>query len=459
MNLRRSEIDLTQGSVWKQIARFAWPLLIGNIFQQMYNTVDSIVLGQYVNKEALAAVGSVGSSINAIIGFFIGIATGAGVVIAQYCGAKDDRKLSDAVQTTMVVALAACVICTFLGNLSVPLFLKIMKMEKTPEVYKMADRYLRIYFWGVSGMLLYNVGAGILRAVGDSLRPLIFLIITTVINTVLDILFVTKYNWKIEGVAYATVIAQFISAFMVLYVLTSSHMAYRVDWLRLRVDRSILAAIFKIGLPSAVQSFITSFSNVFVQGYINVFGADCMAGWTAYGKIDQFALLPISSISLASTTFTGQNLGAGKRERAKEGLKVTMRMAAIVCVGLCIPMILFRRSLISIFNTEEDVLYYGSIFLMMMSPFYIMCAINNIYAGVLRGAGCSLPPMIIMLSSFVAFRQIYLYVFSHLTHSFYVVALAYPMGWILCSTLLLIYYYRGGWEKKSTILTQMKKEA
>lgn len=247
MNLRRSEIDLTQGSVWKQIARFAWPLLIGNIFQQMYNTVDSIVLGQYVNKEALAAVGSVGSSINAIIGFFIGIATGAGVVIAQYCGAKDDRKLSDAVQTTMVVALAACVICTFLGNLSVPLFLKIMKMEKTPEVYKMADRYLRIYFWGVSGMLLYNVGAGILRAVGDSLRPLIFLIITTVINTVLDILFVTKYNWEIEGVAYATVIAQFISAFMVLYVLTSSHMAYRVDWLRLRVDRSILAAILKSG--------------------------------------------------------------------------------------------------------------------------------------------------------------------------------------------------------------------
>lgn len=390
MKLGRSEIDLTQGSVWRQIAQFAWPLLIGNIFQQMYNTVDSIVLGQYVSKEALAAVGSVGSSINAIIGFFIGIATGAGVVIAQYYGAKDERKLSDAVQTTMVVALVACVVCTLLGNLSVPLFLKIMKMDKTPEVYPMAEKYLRIYFTGVSGMLLYNIGAGILRAVGDSRRPLIFLIITTIVNTVLDVLFVTKYSWGVEGVAYATVIAQYISAFMVLYVLTRSHMAYRVEWLHLRVDRPILTAIFKIGLPSAIQSFITSFSNVFVQGYINVFGADCMAGWTAYGKIDQFALLPINSISLAATTFTGQNLGAGKQARAKEGLKVTMRMAAIVCVGLCIPMMVFRRSLISIFNAEERVLYYGSIFLLMMSPFYILCAINNIYAGFLRGAGCSL---------------------------------------------------------------------
>ncbi len=446
MRFGAKDIDLTEGVIWKQITRFALPLLLGNVFQQMYNTIDTIVLGQYVDKQALAAVGMVGSAINALIGFFIGIAGGAGVVVSQYRGAHDDKRLSDAVHTTMVVAFIACFVCTVLGVLSVPLLLRIMK---TPtDAYDYAKSYLTIYFAGVSGLLIYNMGAGIMRAVGDSKRPLYFLIFTTILNTGLDLLFVLIYNMKVEGVAYATVISQGVSAVMVMAVLMRSHTAYRIIPKRLRMDAPIAKLILKIGLPAAVQAAVTSISNVFVQGYINAFGSDCAAGWTAYGKVDQFALLPINSLSLASSTFVGQNLGAKNVDRAKRGVNITMLMAFCVCALLCAPLIIFRRSLISIFNSDELVLYYGSIFVMMMSPFYILCAINQIYSGALRGAGISTVPMAIMLLSFVAFRQLYLFVFSRLSGSFEVVALAYPMGWILCSALMLIYYYKSRWDIK-----------
>lgn len=457
MSLGRREIDLTEGSIWKQLVRFALPLLIGNIFQQMYNTVDSLVLGHYVGTEALAAVGSCGNAINALIGFFIGIATGAGVIISQFCGAKDDENLSKAVQTTVTVALIACVVCTTLGLAAITPLMKFMKMDKNPDVAPMMRSYLKIYFSGITGLLLYNIGAGILRAVGDSKRPLYFLIITTVMNTALDLIFVTVFEWGVDGVAYATIISQFISAILVLVVLTASHANYRICWNRLGLEKRIVAAIFKIGLPGAIQSAITSFSNVFVQGYINNFGKYCMAGWAAYGKIDQFALLPVNSLGIAATTFSGQNLGAGKVERAKKGLSVAMGLSAFICVVMCIPMILFRRNLIGIFDKTEEVLEFGSTFLMMMSPFYFFCAVNNVYAGVLRGAGISMAPMIFMLSSFVAFRQIYLFVFSHITESFLVVALAYPMGWILCATLLMLYYKFGKWENKSAALVRAAK--
>lgn len=457
MSLGRREIDLTEGSIWKQLVRFTLPLLIGNIFQQMYNTVDSLVLGRYVGTEALAAVGSCGNAINALIGFFIGIATGAGVIISQFCGAKDDENLSKAVQTTVTVALIACVVCTTLGLAAITPLMKFMKMNKNPDVAPMMRSYLKIYFSGITGLLLYNIGAGILRAVGDSKRPLYFLIITTVMNTALDLIFVTVFEWGVDGVAYATIISQFISAILVLVVLTASHANYRIRWNRLGLEKRIVAAIFKIGLPGAIQSAITSFSNVFVQGYINNFGKYCMAGWAAYGKIDQFALLPVNSLGIAATTFSGQNLGAGKVERAKKGLSVAMGLSAFICVVMCIPMILFRRNLIGIFDKTEEVLEFGSTFLMMMSPFYFFCAVNNVYAGVLRGAGISMAPMIFMLSSFVAFRQIYLFVFSHITESFLVVALAYPMGWILCATLLMLYYKFGKWENKSAALVRAAK--
>jgi len=446
MALKRRDIDLTEGVIWKQMLRFTLPLLAGNAFQLLYNTVDAFVVGRYVNHQALGAVGMVGAAINALIGFFIGIASGATVVISQYCGAKDNKRISDAVQTTVLLTIFASIFCTVAGVLVTPL---LVRMMNTPfDMVDYANEYLTIYFSGVSGMMIYNIGSGILRAVGDSKRPLYFLIVSAVMNTALDLLFVIKFRMEVKGVAWATVIAQSVSAVLVIYVLTKTPAAYRIEWKKLRIDFDIMKRVFRIGLPSAIQTAITSVSNVFVQGYINDFESACAAGWATYAKVDPFALLPINSLAITATTFVGQNLGAQKLKRAKKGMYTALFMSFIACAVLCFPLLAFPRAIIGIFNSEEQVIYYGAVFLRMMCGFYFLCAINQIFAGALRGAGISLAPMVIMLSSFVAFRQLYLFVFSRITDSIYVVALAYPMGWILCSVLILIYYFRSDWERK-----------
>lgn len=444
--MNRKDIDLTQGVIWKQIVRFALPLLAGNIFQILYNTVDTLIVGNFVDKQALGAVGMMGAPINALVGFFAGIANGATVVISNYFGAKNDERISSSVQTTIVFALIASVICTLLGVLMTP---TLIRMMGTPEdMVDYARDYLFIYFAGISGLMLYNIGAGILRAVGDSRRPLYFLIVSAVLNTVLDILFVIGFGWKVKGVAIATIIAQGVSAVLVMVILTRTHAPYAIRWKKLGVDKAIMTRIFAIGLPSAIQTAVTSISNVFVQRYINAFLSDCAAGWTVYGKIDQYALLPINSLAISATTFVGQNLGARNIERAKKGIKLTLLIAAASCVLLGIPLVAFPAFFARFFNKDANVIYYASTFLRMMSPFYFLCAINQVLAGSLRGAGDSKAPMVIMLSSFVAFRQLYLFVFSRLFDSFYVVALAYPMGWILCSALMVIYYKKSNWETR-----------
>lgn len=444
--MRKQDIDLTQGVIWKQIVRFAIPLLIGNIFQILYNTVDTLVVGNFVNKQALGAVGMMGAPINALVSFFIGIANGATVVISNFFGAKDDEGVSKAVQTTIALSLMASVICTVLGIVASPLLIRMMKTPEDMQVY--ASEYLTIYFSGISGLMIYNIGAGIMRAVGDSRRPLYFLIVSALLNTVLDLLFVVAFDMEVRGVALATIISQGISAALVMIVLTRSHTTYRILWHKLRIHVPILKRVIKIGLPAAIQATITSISNVFVQGYINAFGSGCAAGWTVYGKIDQYALLPINSLAISATTFVGQNIGAKDIKRAKDGIRVTLFMAFICCVVVGIPLLTLSRFLVGLFNRDSEVLFYGSTFLRMMSPFYFLCAVNQMLAGSLRGAGISTAPMAIMLVSFVAFRQLYLFVCSSVFNSIYVVALAYPMGWIMCSLLMVIYYKKSNWEKK-----------
>ena len=315
---KRRDMDMTQGAIWQQIVLFAVPLLIGNLFQQLYNTVDSVVVGNYVGKEALAAVGSVGPIINTLVGFFSGLATGAGVVISQNYGAHDHERLSVAVQTTVALSLISCVLCTVLGVICVPFLLHFMSTPQ--DVFQEASSYLRIYFMGITGLLMYNIGAGILRAVGDSRRPLYFLCFSALTNLVLDLLFVIGFHWGIEGVAWATVISQVVSAILVFALLIRSDTPYRVKPRQMQIDGRILSQIMRIGLPGGIQTAITSFSNVYVQGYINSFGSSVMAGWASYSKRDQFVMLPMQSISLASTTFVGQNLGAGEVKRAKKGI-------------------------------------------------------------------------------------------------------------------------------------------
>ena len=444
--LSRRDVDMTQGNVYGLLIRFAVPLLLGNLFQQLYNTVDTWVVGNYVGKEAFSAVGTVSPIINMLIGAFMGLSIGAGVVISQYYGARQEDKVSETVHTAMVMTFILGVAFTAIGILMTEPMLRLMK---TPaEVFPEAKTYLTIYFSGIFGLLLYNMGAGVLRAVGDSQRPFYFLALSTTLNIGLDLLFVIVFRMGVAGVAYATILAQGISAVLVFILLMRAKNCVRVSIRGLKLHMDPLKKIVKVGIPAALQRAVTSFSNVFVQSYINFFGADVMGGWTAYTKVDAFLFLPMVSVSSGATTFVGQNLGVNDVERARKGVRVAMIIAAVCNLAIMIPVIAFAPALVRFFNGTPEVVTYGTLFLRMMTPFYVLTGVNQVLAGSLRGAGDSKTPMYIMLGSFVVFRQIYLYSITHFVSNAIVpVALGYPAGWIVCSAAMVFYYKRAHWEK------------
>ena len=432
--------DMTEGSIWLHLLHFSIPMAIGLLFQQLYNTVDTLVVGRFVGQQAQAAVGSTWPIINTIVGFCAGLATGASVVISQRYGAHDYRGLGRAVHTTIALTFLMSLIATGVGQVIITPMLRFMQ---TPEdVMADSHSYLSIYFAGVSGILFYNIGSGILRAVGDSRRPLIFLILSALLNTGLDLLFVLAFHMGVNGVAYATVLAQVLSAALILFALTREDGGYGIRWREIRIDRESLVSILKIGLPSSVQTAITSFSNVFVQSYINSFGSACMAGYGVYNKIDAFALIPVQSISMSSTTFVGQNWGARQPTRAREGVRTAIWMSIAATTALGLIVFVLARPLMGFFSPEAEVIDYGVRFIHIVTPFYIALCFNQICAGALRGVGDATVPTVIMLISFVAFRQIYLAVTKAMGAGFVAVALAYPVGWMLCTTLLLIRYSR-----------------
>ncbi len=436
--IRKTDSDMTQGSIWRHLVEFAIPMAIGLLFQQLYNTVDTLVVGNFVSKEAQAAVGSTGSIINTVVGFCAGLATGASVIISQRYGAHDDAALRKAVHTTIAVTFLLSALATAGGLLIVDPMLRFMQ---TPaDVWDDARLYLTIYFWGVSGILFYNMGSGILRAVGDSRRPLLFLMLSALLNTVLDLFFVLVLGMKVDGVALATVLAQVISAAAILFVLTREKAAYGIRWKELRVDRDSLSGILKIGLPSSIQSAITAFSNVFVQSYINAFGSACMAGYSIYNKLDAFVLIPVQALAMSSTTMVGQNWGAKQTARARKSVSTAIWLSLISTALLGIIAFLAAKDLIGLFSPDPEVVSYGVRFIQIVTPFYLTISFNQIYSGALRGIGDATAPTVIMLCSFVVFRQIYLFITKMLNVGFVSVALAYPMGWILCSTLLIIRY-------------------
>lgn len=432
--------DMTEGQIWRHLLRFSIPMAIGLLFQQLYNTVDTLVVGRFVGQQAQAAVGSTGAIINTVVGFCAGLATGASVVISQRYGAHDQRGLTKAVHTTIALTFVLSLLATVVGQLIIGPMLRFMQ---TPDdVLSESRSYLSIYFAGVSGILFYNIGSGILQAVGDSRHPLLFLIISALLNTVLDLLFVLAFGMGVEGVAYATILAQIVSALLILVMLTRSEGGYGIRWRDVRIDRESLSMILKIGLPSSIQSAITAFSNVFVQSYINYFGSACMAGFGVYNKIDAFALIPVQSISMASTTFVGQNWGAGQPKRARDGIRTATLMSLSATAALGALVFLLAQPLMGFFSREAEVIQYGIRFIHIVTPFYVTLCFNQIYAGALRGVGDATMPTIIMLASFVVFRQIYLAVTRALGAGFIAVALAYPVGWIMCSSLLILRYSR-----------------
>ena len=435
----RYDVDMTQGSTTRHLVRFALPLLAGNLFQQLYNMVDTWVVGNFVSNEAFSAVGTVTPIINTLIGFFLGMSSGAGVVISQYYGAHRPEKVREAVHTAMLLTVIMGVVFTGVGIAMTPLMLELMK---TPaEVAPDQTAYLTIYFAGIIGLLLYNMGSGILRAVGDSQRPFYFLLVSAGVNTALDLLFVLKFGMGVEGVAYATIIAQAVSAVLTIAVLIGYDGSVKLSLRDLRIHWRMLKKIVAVGIPAALQMAITAFSNVFVQGYINHFGADCMSGWTAYTKIDQLVILPVQSLSLASTTFVGQNLGVGNVERAKGGVRRALYLSFAVTAVLLVPVLTLAPDMTAFFNSKPEVVSYGALLLRLLSPFYFFFCINQIYSGALRGSGNSQVPMFIMLGSFVVFRQIYLYVMAHfISNEIVPIAMGYPAGWFVCSAVTLLYY-------------------
>ncbi len=431
--------DMTEGPILRQLIAFALPLMLGNVFQMLYNTVDSVIVGNFVSKQALAAIGSTTMIVNLFVFFFNGFSIGAGVVIGQYFGARDMEKLHDAIETTMAATFILSLLFSLLSFVIVD---PLLRMMSTPEdVFHDASVYLRIYLGGIAGLLIFNMGSGVLRAVGDSTRPLYFLIFTSLLNIALDLFFVLVLKMGVAGAAVATIVSQFLSAALILVLLSRTRDIYRLEWRELCIRWPILRRVFAIGLPAAVQSVITALSNVFVQGYINVFGSDVMAGWSSYNKLDQFIMLPMQSMAMSATTFVSQNVGAGNDRRSDRGTVAALGLTCAVTGSIIALLVAFAPGAVRLFSPDEAVIRYGVLFIRTNVIFLLFNCINHVLAGALRGRGDSRGPMIIMLASFVALRQIYLFVVTHyFANTPRIVGIGYPVGWVSCCAAELLYF-------------------
>ncbi len=434
------DVDMTEGPILRHIIRFALPLLFGNLFQQLYNTVDTWVVGNFVNNEAFSAVGSVAQVINVLVGFFLGLSTGVEVIIANYYGAHDKQKVHDALHTAMVMNLIASALMTVVGLWMIPFMLKFMN---TPaEVFPEAKEYLTIYFAGIVGLTTYNIGSGILRAIGDSYHPFCFLALTTGINIALDLLFVIVFHWGVRGVALATILSQGLSAVLIIRLLIKSTSWIRLEIKELKIDYALLKRIVSIGFPAGLQTSVTAFSNVFLHSYVYYFGADCMSGWTAYDKAVQFMHLPMQSVSLAVTTFVSQNLGGGQLDRARKGFRDALFLVIGITGTLMICNEIFAPHIIAFFNDKAAVVRYGTLFLRAISPFYVICGVCLVFAAAIRGFGDSRTPAIVIIMFYVVFRQVFLLISTNcIGHDINYLIAAYNISWIL-SCIVFVFFYK-----------------
>lgn len=433
---------MTSGSIGKRMMFFALPLLLGNLFQQLYNTVDSLIVGNFLGSSALAAVSSSGSLIFMLIGFLSGISAGAGVVISQYFRAEDVPNIQRAVHTTVAFGIAAGLLMTIVGILLSP---QILAWMGTPEsVMPESISYLQIYFSGSLGFVLYNVFVGILQAVGDSRHPLYYLMASSVINLVLDILFIGFFHTGVGGAALATVISQVFSAILCFVQLLRTRESYQLRLSSIRFDLPMLGRIIRIGLPSGVQNSIIAFANVVVQSYINAFGQMAMAGYGAYTKIEGFAFLPINSFTMAMTTFVGQNLGAGQTERTRKGARFGILVTVVMAKLIGVIVMLFAPQLIAAFDSTPAVVQFGVEKARTAALFYCLLAYSHSVASVIRGAGKAVVSMLIMMTFWCVVRVAFLAVSIPFTHSVLMVYAVYPLIWAL-SSVAFFYYRRANW--------------
>ena len=434
---------MTSGSIWQHMTFFALPLLLGNLFQQLYNTVDSLIVGNFLGSSALAAVSSSSNLILMLIGFLSGISLGAGVVVSRYFGAGDVENVHRAVHTTVAFGLVSGFLMTAVGILLSP---QILIWMGTPEsVMPESVTYLRIYFSGSLGFVMYNILVGILQAVGDSRHPLYYLMVSSVINFILDVLFIEVFHTGVGGAALATVISQVFSAVLCFIQLLRTKESYRLQIKEIRFHQKVFKKIIRTGLPTGVQYSIISFANVVVQSYIHAFGEMAMAGYGAYSKIEGFAFLPINSFTMAITTFVGQNLGAKQPERAEKGARFGILVTVCLAELIGLFVLLLAPQLIAAFDSTPEVIRFGVEKARTAALFYCLLACSHSMAAILRGAGNTIVSMLIMMCCWCMVRVVFLSVTIPLTHDIQMVYLVYPLTWALSSAVFFFYYKRAHW--------------
>ena len=443
MQREQNTQNITEGVIWKQILIFFFPILLGTFFQQMYNTVDTIIVGRFVGTQALAAVGSTGSLISLVLGFFIGVSSGATVILAQFFGARDRSGVSKVLHTGLILAVLMGLTTTVLGIWAAP---TVLRLIKTPESC-MADAtlYARIFFGGAVATVIYNMGAGILRAMGDSRRPLIFLIVTCFSNIILDVLCVVILGLGVAGAAIATVLAQTISAALVLITLWKLPEDIRLNSTHLAIDRGLLGRILAIGLPAGLQFITFDLSNLLVQSGINSFGAVTMAAWTAFGKADGLTWMITGAFGVAVTTFVGQNFGAQKYDRIRQSVWVCLGMSVAMIGGMAALELYLREFLLGFFTTDLDVIRVGAYAMLWIVPFNVLFCPVEIFGGTMRGTGYSVVPTVITSVCICGFRVLWVMTAVRAFHTIEMLCVTYPLSWLLAGVVFFVTYLRGNW--------------
>lgn len=449
-DLVQNNRGIVEGVIWKQLLIYFFPILLGTFFQQLYNTVDAVVVGNYLGKEALAAVGgATGTIINLLVGFFVGLSSGATVVISQYFGSGDEEGVSRAVHTSIALSLAGGIFLTFVGIFGARWALEMM--GTTADVIGGATDYMRIYFAGVIMNLLYNMSSGILRAIGDSRRPMIYLIICCLVNIVLDILFVGFMHMGVAGAAIATITSQAVSAILTMRALMRTEECYKFVIKKLRVDFPLLGRILRIGFPAGIQSMMYSISNLLIQANINALGTDTMAAWTAFGKVDSIIWMVMGAFSVSVTTFVGQNWGAGKVDRVKTSIRTGMVVELLSTLIMSGVILLTGQHLIRLFTQDEGVIAISLMIMHCNVPLYASFVPIDLLSGGMRGMGNSLAPMLIICFGVCIFRVVWLFTAVPLNNNIITIVLSYPISWILTSIVMIIYYLH--WSKKAGLRT------
>ena len=441
--IARGVKDMTQGSPYKLMISFALPLLLSQVFQQLYNTADTLIVGRFLGTNALAAVSSSGTLIFLLLSFFIGTAQGAGIVISRYFGAGDNDRVSRAIHTNVAFGLCAGAFLTIFGVLLTPTFLRWMNTDSA--VLPEAIEYFRYYFLGSMAMVMYNTLRSVMNALGDSKRPLAYLIFSSLLNIGLDVLFVGVAHWGVWSAAVATVISQGASVVLCLIHLCRKGRLYTISLKKLKFDKEMLVEIIRYGLPSGVQNSVIGFANVIVQSQINSFGKFATAAYGSYAKIEGFAFLPITSFAMTITTFVSQNLGAGHKDRVRKGARFGIITSVIMAELVGIVFYFLAPQLIAIFDATPEVVQYGSSQFHVCSLFYCLLAFSHAVAAVCRGAGKAFVPMLIMLSVWCAFRIAYIWLVMHFIHKIVMIYWAYPITWSISSVIYLLYYLFSHW--------------